>query len=487
MDRRMTNGRKRALGAVMTPAWLADVLVAEAVGRARARFGGGPLAALDPACGDGQLTLARARAGLRAERICGVDVDGAAIGRATARHGRAKPDFRVGDALVDGPGVPGVTPLEWHRAFPEVMAAGGFHLVVGNPPYRSIDTALPGEDPSRHAAYKRYLQTFACDDSTRLSWRPLYRRMADIYHLFFHRALWLLRPGGVLAFLTSRTWLEAHYADALRIRLARETTVAHVHDFGDRRVFPDAAIPAAIVVLERTPPASDHRVRVTFEDGTALSVPQRDLGAAPWRFRGGALPTGLRLGDLCTLGQGAQTGANEVFAELSAADVAALQLETGVLRRRAVGSDIRSDRLADDRLRFAVWTHGLAEADLPPRTRAYLAGHRARLEGRAAFRRGDCAWYGWTWPRPQQMGLPKILCPYRAIENRFWYDPTGDVVGLTDTTVLVPHPDASLSPEALVARLNTPEMTARQQRLAKRTGGGLLEYFASQLAELPIG
>jgi len=34
--------------------------------------------------------------------------------------------------------------------------------------------------------------------------------------------------------------------------------------------------------------------------------------------------------------------------------------------------------------------------------------------------------------------------------------------------------------------LNDGEHTRRQLAMSKRTGGGLVEYFATQLAELPI-
>ncbi len=470
---------RKARGVFYTPRWLAVDIIDKALGHASRTFGAQRLAVLDPACGDGAFT----RRLPDTVDVYGVDVDAAAIARAGA--GR----FVLGDAIVDEPdaGAEG-PPVRWHDAFGDVFGAGGFHVVVGNPPYRNVDQAQAGDDAERFAAFKRHIQTFRTDDPRRLSWADHYRRMCDLYHLFMIRGLWALRPGGILAFVTSRTWLEAWYADRLRRRLARETTLLHIVDYGHDAIFEGTQIPAAVVVLAKAPPPSDHRIDVRVGE-RALSVAQCDLDAAPWRFSAPSGPAlGLRLGDLCVLSQGMQTGCNAVFANFTEAALARERIEPDRVRRRAAGGDIRAGALTDKRVRYALWTEDLSEGALPRRAAAWLGKNRARLEARAACRRGDCEWYRWSWPRlfNPQVDRPKILCPYRARANRFWFDAAGEVVGLTDTTVLLPRPDSPVSPAELVTRLNDPEHTARHLAMAKRTGQGLVEYFAGTLAELRI-
>ncbi len=466
--------RRKARGVFYTPAWLADEIIEETLSRARARFGDRVLDVLDPACGDGAFTRRVPRDGAR---IHGIDVDPVALSLAGDDVQR-----RCGDAIVDSP-LPGLSPLVWDEAFPRVMAEGGFHAVVGNPPYRNMDAAQAGDEPADFARLKRWLQTFRSEDPRRISWAEHYRRMCDLYHLFIVRGLWALQPGGVLGFVTSRTWLEAWYADSLRRHLL-EHTVLSIRDLGDEAVFEGTAIPACVLVVAREKPSAEHRIEVRIGTSTR-SVRQSELDHRPWRFRARPVPGALRLGDLCDCAQGMQTGANRVFTVTpEVAD--RLELEPAWLRRRAVGRDIQAGRLLDSKRRYALWTEDSSEVELPTAIAAWLQSQRSALEARAAFKRGDCEWYRWSWPRPGQLGRPKILCPYRARSNRFYLDSGGDLVGLTDTTVLLPRRDMPATPDDLVRRLNDAEHTRRQLERGKRTGQGLVEYFAVQLAELPV-
>ncbi len=473
----MSRAARKARGVFYTPRWLACEIIETALKTARRAQVRQRLTVVDPACGDGAFT----RLLPQDVDVFGVDADATSLAVAAAGGGT----FVHGDAIVDDDNAGAVAPpLRWHQTFPAVFAQGGFDVVIGNPPFRNIDQAQSGDDPEQFAAFKTWVRTFRSDDPARLSWADHYRRMADLYHLFIARGLWALRPGGVLAFVTSRTWLDAWYADKLRARLASETTLVRVVDYSQDALFEGTQIPVAVVVLIKTPPPDGHRVDVRVGD-THKSVAQSDLGAGPWRFLA-ATTDGVRLGALCDLSQGMQTGANAVFAGLTAADVREHGIEPAHVHRRAVGSDIHKGRLADRRVHHAIWTEDLSADALPPGVHRWLTRHRKTLEARAAFKRGDCQWHRWSWPRPTQFGRPKILCPYRARENRFWFDAAGDTLGLPDTTVLIPKPDCPLSPDRLVALLNDDEHTARHLAMAKRTGQGLVEYFARPLSDLPI-
>ncbi|MFT7625263.1 MAG: hypothetical protein ACI9WU_004454, partial [Myxococcota bacterium] len=275
------------------------------------------------------------------------------------------------------------------------------------------------------------------------------------------------------------------YADTLRQTLAADTRLLEVWDLGQQAIFADTPTPASVLICQKSPASADHRVAIRVGD-ERRTILQSELGASPWRLRAKPVSGATRLGDLCDLSQGMQTGCNSVFAGITDQDRATLGLEADALRRRAVGLDIQPGQLTDRKRRWAVWTEDRTQESLPPNVAAWLATHRSRLEARAAFRRGDCDWFRWSWPRPGQLGRPKLLCPYRASLNRFCFDASGEVVGLTDTTVLLPRSDMPVHPLELMARLNDAEHTRRQLERAKPTGQGLYEYFASQLQELPV-
>lgn len=99
------------------------------------------------------------------ENLYGVDIDPQAAEIASVnlmlkalRHGEKLPQIlgqtiRVGNSLVDGmeegfdalPGEAkeGLRPFVWKREFPNVSAAGGFDVVVGNPPYFKVRRTNP--------------------------------------------------------------------------------------------------------------------------------------------------------------------------------------------------------------------------------------------------------------------------------------------------------------------------------------------------------
>jgi hypothetical protein len=77
-------------------------------------------------------------------------------------------NLAIGDALLG---------LDWQHVFPDVMAAGGFDAVIGNPPYVVL---ARGE---RHRYEQAGYQTASC---------------GNLYALVTERSLALLRPGGRL-------------------------------------------------------------------------------------------------------------------------------------------------------------------------------------------------------------------------------------------------------------------------------------------------
>ena len=57
----------------------------------------------------------------------------------TAEKGRKLSDLnhniKCGNSLIDDPEIAGEKAFDWKKEFPEIMKAGGFDVVIGNPPY----------------------------------------------------------------------------------------------------------------------------------------------------------------------------------------------------------------------------------------------------------------------------------------------------------------------------------------------------------------
>jgi hypothetical protein len=192
------------------------------------------------------------------------------------------------------------------------------------------------------------------------------------------------------------------------------------------------------------------------------------------------------VGKILHVGKGMETGRNEAFAFSGSV---ARQEELRSLRllyTRARNSDISRYKIrrSDVRLLFVESYQSLKS--LPDDVRNHLEEERVELEKRAAFIRGNCEWWKYTWPlHLEKFNEQRIFCPYRAPENRFALDDGRDYIGLTDTTVLYDNGQ----PEDLryvLAFLNSRVLTNRFKFIGKLLGGGVLEYYENTVSKLPV-
>ncbi len=157
----------------------------------------------------------------------------------TAQRGKPLTDLdhtvRVGNSLVEEPAVDSRA-LDWHAAFPEVFASGGFDVVVGNPPY--VRQELLG--PLKEHLARRYAS---------------YHGMADLYVYFYEQGLSLLKPGGRLSFIVTNKWMKAGYGEALRRHFHQQAWMESVVDLGHaKQIFDDADVFPSIVVAKKPAP-----------------------------------------------------------------------------------------------------------------------------------------------------------------------------------------------------------------------------------------
>ena len=124
------------------------------------------------------------------------------------------------------------TRADWFSAKYMFGVDEGFDVVIGNPPYIQLQ-----KDQGRAA--KVYgsagYQTF--------------QRTGDIYQLFFERGCGLLRPQtGVLAYITSNSWLKAEYGKSLRRWFSEHHSPLQLVEMG-KDVFENAIVDTAVFVV----------------------------------------------------------------------------------------------------------------------------------------------------------------------------------------------------------------------------------------------
>ncbi|MGP0091276.1 MAG: Eco57I restriction-modification methylase domain-containing protein [Xanthobacteraceae bacterium] len=157
----------------------------------------------------------------------------------------------------------------WQVAFPGVWREwssaelqGGFHAIIGNPPYvrqeliRAIKPALKRDFPRT------------------------YDGAADLYVYFYDQGLTLLKPGGRLSYVVTNKWMRAGYAEGLRGLFADHAWIEFVADFGHaRKFFPDADVFPSVLVV-RKPVNSNEPTSTDVCVIPRDEVPEKGLDAA---------------------------------------------------------------------------------------------------------------------------------------------------------------------------------------------------------------
>lgn len=222
-------------------------------------------------------------------------------------------NIKCGNSVVDDPAVSAAA-FDWSGQFPAIMAAGGFDVVVGNPPYVRQEF-FPKDKPHLKKHYGTYHGT------------------ADLFVYFYELGLRLLKPRGWLGYISSSTFMKTSSGSKLRELLASRATVQRLVDFGDVQVFEGVTTYPVIIVLQNGAPPVAHPIPFTVVDraskvnfGTlaeqAPTYPQVSLGLGSWQLEGGPRAAVRRkiIGSHPTLKEvygaplyGIKTGLNEAF------------------------------------------------------------------------------------------------------------------------------------------------------------------------------
>lgn len=137
--------------------------------------------------------------------------------------------------------------LEWMIEFPEVLNEDGtfegFDVVVGNPPYISLEKLR--RDAS---VYSRMYRLKGDGQPVEKTYKTLEPR-GDIYTLFVERGGQLLRKGGLLSYIMPNKWEKVMYGRSLR-ELFRSNNLTHLVDFGDNQIFEDATTYTCIIRMK---------------------------------------------------------------------------------------------------------------------------------------------------------------------------------------------------------------------------------------------
>ncbi len=127
--------------------------------------------------------------------------------------------------------------FEWRFEFPEVLDEEGgfigFDVVLGNPPYVQLQKMGLDGDNLGKMGFETYTKT------------------GDIYSLFYELGYRILKPFGVLNFITSNKWMRAGYGESTRRFFVERTNPILLLDFAGLKIFDEATVDTNILMFEK--------------------------------------------------------------------------------------------------------------------------------------------------------------------------------------------------------------------------------------------
>ena len=112
---------------------------------------------------------------------------------------------------------------------------GGFDVVIGNPPYISIQRFSQDEK----------------DNFSKIGFKTLSSR-GDIYELFYEKGHNILKQKGGLNYITSNKWMRANYGKSTRGFFLNNTNPLKLFDFGQEMIFSSAIVHSNILLIEKS-------------------------------------------------------------------------------------------------------------------------------------------------------------------------------------------------------------------------------------------
>jgi hypothetical protein len=382
-----------------------------------------------------------------------------------------------------------VRAFDWNVGFKDIMKAGGFDAVVGNPPYIRIQ-GFPADQVSYFV--KNYHSATGNH---------------DIYINFVERGFGILRKTGFLGMILPNKFFRTDYGIGLRKLLSAQTAVYKVVDFGAEQVF-EATTYTCLLFLCKQAQAD---FAFSSSKANALSLkrvsferrPSASLNDDAWNFTGkhasqlgGKIrAAGVRLLDLpAEMSRGSSSGDDEVFM----VDADLHGLERKVLRTPLFASDFGRYHFAPEakwRIIFPYVGDGdnfrlLAASEFRqqfPRAFGHLQQHEGRLRERKQFKE----WFGYSAPRNLELhDCAEIAVPLLANGGVFALIPQATRGTLCPMAsggfTITLGAKCAVKPEFVLGLLNSKLLFWYLRQISNVFRGGWITCTKQYFGELPI-
>ncbi len=284
--------------------------------------------------------------------------------------------------------------FDWKAEFPDIMKAGGFDVVIGNPPYIRME---------EFKDLKSYLRSkyFVHDERT------------DFYAYFIEREQELLRDGGKFGMIVSNKFIRANYGEKVRELITQKGTINRIVDLAGLPVFRGATVRTVVLVTTKgkkstlasysPPPALDEFVSMevggrnleTVVEPIAYELSKSAFDGTRWQLgraeevellqrlmKGKTALVDIVDGKIC---MGIKSGLTDAFVITAEErrDILAKNPEASdIIRPFLQGRNIRRFWI-DSKKEYLIYTHHGIGMRRYPKVLDHLKPFKNQLEGRA--------------------------------------------------------------------------------------------------------
>ncbi|MCX5856168.1 MAG: Eco57I restriction-modification methylase domain-containing protein, partial [Deltaproteobacteria bacterium] len=409
-----------------------------------------------------------------------------------------------------------IKPFDWDTEFADIMKAGGFDAVIGNPPYIRIQT-MKEWAPTEVEFYKKKFISAS-------------KGNYDIYVVFVEQGLLLLNKNGLLGYILPHKFFNAQYGESLRSVIAKGKHLKEIVHFGHQQVFEDVTTYTCLLFLGKNGYDEFHFNKVddlTLWRSSSIAVNgvinSKNTTNGDWNFVVGndsqlfdkLSNVATKLGNISEQFVGLQTDADDVFIleEKIKQDNKVLcyskatdqehWFEKNHLKPFLKGSlNIRRYYLdnVNKRLIFPYeLVNGksvlISSEDYKtkyPLTWDYLEKNHKRLSDRNKGQMGKL-WYGYVYKKNHtKFNFPKLLVPALAnsacfasdLEGKYFFVGSGGGGGGGYAVTL--KPEEKMSYYYLLGLLNSALSTFYLKKISSTFRGGYFALNRQYIEQLPI-
>jgi type I restriction-modification system DNA methylase subunit len=401
------------------------------------------------------------------------------------------PDFYDGKqlSLLDDEEKNRINVFDWKTGFKEIMDAGGFDAVIGNPPYVRIQ-GFPSEQIEYFTEhYKSATGNY------------------DLYISFVEKGYSILSKNGRFGMILPNKFFKTDYGQGLRRMISGEKCVRRIVDFGANQVF-DATTYTSLLFLLKA-------VRTSFEYASSAAnalilqglqfetIAAENLAGDTWLFMNTETnpiqkklsKRSVRLLDLpAEMSRGSSSGDDSVFMLPRNSG----KVEKAVLRLPVFATDFNRYFFTLSKeweiifpYKHEEGAYSLLEEDELrvkfPRCYKYLLSHQSELKRRKQFR----TWFSYSAARNLELHeKAHIMVPLLAERGSFALVPR-EVRGrlcpmASGGFSITVSPNCELKPEYVLGLLNSTLLFWKLRNESNVFRGGWITCTKQYFGELPI-